>query len=167
MTHNGEGLRGRVVQIEQFGIYVKTSVGLVLILAPDVIASRRSNLNATFNLGEEVEVSLRHFVDAEGHYMGVMPDPVRDARTSKWVGHLIPRGRIRGVVISVSRQGMTVDTDEGPAIVNREDALLPDGSPLTRHYRVGEELQVALIDYNASTGEFRASMRATLDTDSA
>ena len=68
----GRVVQGSVTRVEEYGLYVSTAHGEVLVLRPDIAARPIADLKAEFPLGTSVSVRILKWVEGQDHFRGSM-----------------------------------------------------------------------------------------------
>jgi len=160
----GSTLEGRVVRLEPFGAFVQLFPGIDgLIHISELAESRVAHPKEVLSVGDPVSVRIVSLNDTERR-IGLS---LREAVVKKKAGDAleetikIERGqKATGVISRIERYGIFLQLQNGAsALLPESESGLPKYSDLSRAFKVGDTLEVVIIDID-SQNRIRASLLA-------
>ena len=159
----GSTLEGRVVRLEPFGAFVELFPGIDgLIHISELSESRVAHPKEVLSIGDPVSVRILSINEGERR-IGLS---LREAVVKKKAGEVqesikVERGqKASGVISRIERYGIFLELSNGAsALLPESESGLPKHSDLSRAFKLGDTLDVVIIDIDAQN-RIRASLIA-------
>jgi hypothetical protein len=141
MLVEGEIVRGRVVRVEMYGVYLKYYDDTILVLIPDWSWKRIQYLSQSVNIGDDIDVQVMRYVPKDKVYRGC----VKCLHPEDCIYLCSPRNTIfRGKVRYLSQESVSILLDQYCGSIPREF--------VTKEVRIGDEIDVVLRKYDLDLG---------------
>jgi small subunit ribosomal protein S1 len=176
--HDGDRLTGKVVRLQPFGAFVELRPGVDGLIHISALSERRiAHPRDAVSVGDEVTVQVEKIDAAEkrvglrlvrdGEVVGsAHPAPVERAEGAEKIAPpraAAPRPKVGEVVTGqvdrIEPYGVFLTFPGGRGLIPASETGTERGTDLRRHYSLGQELKVALVDVDA-TGKIRLSIPA-------
>jgi small subunit ribosomal protein S1 len=179
VIHDGDRLTGKVVRLQPFGAFVELRPGVDGLIHISALSDRRiAHPRDAVSVGDEVTVQVEK-IDTEEKRVGLRlvrdgevvgsgtPSPVeRPEGVEKTVTarpapvHRPKAGEVvTGQVDRIEPYGVFLTFPGGRGLIPASETGTERGTDLRRHYSLGQELKVAILDVDA-TGKIRLSIPA-------
>jgi small subunit ribosomal protein S1 len=184
----GDRLQGKVVRLQQFGAFVELRPGVDGLVHISALSDRRiAHPRDVVKEGEMIWVAVEK-IDTQEKRIGLRriseedaQRPVEEVRaqaqakeTAKAAEAAIPRPKVGQVVTGkvdrIEPYGVFLVFPGGKGLIPAAETGTDRGTDLRKHYTLGQELKVAVVDIDASgkirlsiTAAERAEERAELD----
>jgi small subunit ribosomal protein S1 len=148
----GSTLEGRVVRIESFGAFVELFPGIDgLIHISELSENKVAHPKEILSVGDAVSVRVMS-IDDEAKRIGLtLRESVTRKKPGVEVAHKLERGqKASGVVSRIERYGVFLELDNGvTALMPQSESGLPKGADLSRSFKIGDTVPVAVIDIDS------------------
>ena len=176
--HDGDRLTGKVVRLQPFGAFVELRPGVDGLIHISALSDRRiAHPRDAVSVGDEVTVQVEKIDTAEkrvglrlvrdgevigsGHSAPAEPEGVEKLAPARPAS--APRPKVGEVVTGqvdrIEPYGVFLTFPGGRGLIPASETGTERGTDLRRHYSLGQELKVALVDVDA-TGKIRLSIPA-------
>jgi small subunit ribosomal protein S1 len=147
----GATVEGRVVRLESFGAFIELFPGIDgLVHISELSESRVTHPKEVLSIGEPVSVRVLSVNDAERRIGLSLREAVTKKKSSDTKeSHIkLERGqKASGVISRIERYGVFLELDNGSsALLPESETGLPRHSDLSRAFKLGDSLDVAIID---------------------
>jgi small subunit ribosomal protein S1 len=173
--HDGDRLTGKVVRLQPFGAFVELRPGVDGLIHISALSDRRiAHPREVVSVGDEVtvqvekvdpaekRVGLRLVRDGEVIGAGKSAERQEDQAATPRAAPL-PRPKVGEVVTGqidrIEPYGVFLVFPGGRGLIPASETGTERGTDLRRHYTLGQELKVAIVDVDA-TGKVRLSIPA-------
>ncbi len=177
--HDGDRLSGKVVRLQPFGAFVELRPGVDGLIHISALSDRRiAHPRDAVSVGEEVTVQVEKIDTAEkrvglrlvrdGEVVGTAsPAPAEhsDAAEKPTATRAAPTPRpkvgdvVTGQVDRIEPYGVFLVFPGGRGLIPASETGTERGTDMRRHYTLGQELKVAILDVDAA-GKVRLSIPA-------
>jgi small subunit ribosomal protein S1 len=178
--HDGDRLTGKIVRLQPFGAFVELRPGVDGLIHISALSERRiAHPRDAVSVGEEVtvqvekidtaekRVGLRLVKDGEVVGSGTPPpversEPVEKTMTARAAPARPKVGEVvTGQVDRIESYGVFLTYPGGRGLIPASETGTERGTDLRRHYSLGQELKVAILEVDAS-GKVRLSIPAAV-----
>jgi small subunit ribosomal protein S1 len=159
----GQTLEGRVVRLEAFGAFVELFPGIDgLIHISELSENRVAHPKEVLSLGDPVSVRILSINENERRIgLSLREAVVKKKSGDKQENIKVERGqKASGVISRIERYGIFLELNNGAsALLPESESGLPKHSDLSRAFKLGDTLDVVIIDIDAQN-RIRASLIA-------